>query len=43
MIAMLVVGGEGTLVGGLLGAALVTLLPTIFQPFAIYNTNGPRK
>ncbi len=38
MIAMLVIGGEGTLVGGLLGAALVTLLPTIFQPFAIYKT-----
>ncbi len=38
MIAMLVVGGEGTLVGGLLGAALITLLPTIFQPFAVYKT-----
>jgi branched-chain amino acid transport system permease protein len=38
MIAMLVVGGEGTLLGGLLGAALITLLPTIFQPFAVYKT-----
>jgi branched-chain amino acid transport system permease protein len=38
MIAMLVVGGEGMLVGGLLGSALITLLPTIFQPFAIYKT-----
>jgi branched-chain amino acid transport system permease protein len=38
MIAMLVIGGEGTLVGGLLGAALITLLPTIFQPFAVYKT-----
>ena len=38
MIAMLVVGGEGTLIGGLLGAGLITLLPTIFQPFAVYKT-----
>jgi branched-chain amino acid transport system permease protein len=37
MIAMLVVGGEGTLVGGLLGAVLITLLPTIFQPLAAYK------
>jgi branched-chain amino acid transport system permease protein len=38
MIAMLVVGGEATLVGGLTGAALITLLPTVFQPFAAYKT-----
>ena len=38
MIAMLVAGGEGTLVGPLLGVALLTLLPTIFQPFALYKT-----
>jgi branched-chain amino acid transport system permease protein len=38
MIAMLVVGGEGTLVGSLFGVALLTLLPTIFQPLAIYKT-----
>jgi branched-chain amino acid transport system permease protein len=38
MIAMLVAGGEGTLVGPLLGVALLTLLPTMFQPFAIYKT-----
>lgn len=38
MIAMLIVGGEGTLVGGLPGAALLTLLPTMFQPFALYKT-----
>jgi branched-chain amino acid transport system permease protein len=37
MIAMLVVGGEGTLVGPLLGVALLTLLPTIFQPLAQYK------
>ncbi len=38
MIAMLIVGGEGTLIGGLPGAALITLLPTVFQPFALYKT-----
>ncbi len=38
MIAMLVAGGEGTLVGPILGVALLTLLPTVFQPFAIYKT-----
>jgi branched-chain amino acid transport system permease protein len=37
MIAMLVLGGEGMLVGGLPGAALITLLPTIFQPLAGYK------
>jgi ABC-type branched-subunit amino acid transport system permease subunit len=37
MVTMLVIGGEGTLVGSLLGAALLTLLPEIFQPFAIYK------
>ena len=38
MIAMLVAGGEGTLIGPLLGVALLTLIPTIFQPFALYKT-----
>jgi branched-chain amino acid transport system ATP-binding protein len=38
MIAMLIVGGEGTLVGGLAGAALLTLLPIVFQPIALYKT-----
>jgi branched-chain amino acid transport system permease protein len=38
MIAMLVAGGEGTLVGPLLGVALLTLLPTVFQPLALYKT-----
>lgn len=37
MITMLVIGGEGTLVGSLVGTALLTLLPEIFQPFAIYK------
>jgi ABC-type branched-subunit amino acid transport system permease subunit len=37
MVTMLVIGGEGTLVGSLLGVALLTLLPEIFQPFALYK------
>lgn len=37
MITMLVIGGEGTLVGSLIGVALLTLLPEIFQPFALYK------
>lgn len=37
-VTMLVVGGEGTLVGPLLGAALLTMLPTVFQPLANYKT-----
>jgi len=32
------VGGEGMLVGGLVGSALITLLPTVFQPLAVYKT-----
>jgi len=38
LIAMLVLGGEGTLVGPLFGAAILTLLPTVFQPLAAYKT-----
>ncbi len=38
LIAMLVIGGEGTLIGPLFGAVLLTLLPTIFQPLALYKT-----
>jgi len=37
MVTMLVIGGEGTLVGSLLGVVLLTLLPEIFQPFALYK------
>jgi branched-chain amino acid transport system permease protein len=40
MLAMLVVGGEGTLFGPLFGVALMTLLPTIFQPLAQFKTMG---
>ena len=42
MIAMLVVGGEGTLVGPIIGVALLTLLPTVFQPFAQLQDASPR-
>ena len=38
MIAMLVAGGEGTLVGPIFGVALLTLLPTLVQSFALYMT-----
>jgi branched-chain amino acid transport system permease protein len=35
---MLVAGGEGTLIGPLFGVALLTMLPTLFQPFKEYLT-----
>jgi len=38
LIAMLVLGGEGTLVGGFFGAALLTLLPTTAQSLAMFKT-----
>ncbi len=38
MIAMLVLGGEGTLVGGLFGALVLTMLPTLVQALALYKT-----
>jgi len=38
MITMLVLGGEGTLVGPLIGVALLTLLPAAVQPLATYKT-----
>jgi branched-chain amino acid transport system permease protein len=40
MVTMLVVGGQGTLVGPLLGAALVTLLPALVQPLNTFKTLG---
>ena len=40
MLAMLVVGGEGTLFGPLFGVAILTLLPTVFQPLAQFKTLG---
>jgi branched-chain amino acid transport system permease protein len=38
LVSMLVIGGEGTLIGPLLGAGLLTILPTLFQPLALYKT-----
>jgi branched-chain amino acid transport system permease protein len=38
LVAMLIIGGESTLVGGLFGALLLTLLPVIFAPLALYKT-----
>lgn len=40
MLAMLVVGGEGTLFGPLFGAVILTLLPTLFAPLAQFKTLG---
>jgi branched-chain amino acid transport system permease protein len=38
MIAMLVLGGEGTLIGGFFGSLVLTLLPTLVQDLAMYKT-----
>jgi branched-chain amino acid transport system permease protein len=38
MLSMLIIGGEGTLFGPVLGVALITLLPEIFAPLAQYKT-----
>ena len=38
MIAMLVLGGEGTLIGGFFGSLVLTLLPTLVQDLAAYKT-----
>ncbi len=38
LVTMMVIGGEGTLVGPLLGAGLLTLLPTAIQSLSIYKT-----
>ena len=35
---MLVLGGEGTLVGGLFGSLVLTILPTLVQGLALYKT-----
>jgi branched-chain amino acid transport system permease protein len=40
MLAMLMVGGEGTLFGPLFGVIVLTMLPTIFQPLAQFKTMG---
>jgi len=38
MVTMLVLGGQGTLVGPVLGAVLITVLPSLVQPLAAYKT-----
>jgi branched-chain amino acid transport system permease protein len=38
LVAMLMIGGEATLIGALPGSLLITLLPTVFQPLALYKT-----
>ncbi len=38
MIAMLVLGGEGTLIGGLFGSIFITMLPTLLQELAMFKT-----
>ena len=37
LVAMLIIGGEGTLIGPIFGSVLLTLLPTVFQPLAVYK------
>jgi branched-chain amino acid transport system permease protein len=38
LVTMMIIGGEGTLVGPFFGAALLTLLPTAFQALSVYKT-----
>jgi branched-chain amino acid transport system permease protein len=38
IVTMLVIGGEGTLIGPVIGVILLTLLPTAFQFLANYKT-----
>ena len=38
LVAMLVIGGEGTLAGPALGAIVLTLLPVVAQPLAVWKT-----
>lgn len=38
LVSMLVIGGEATLIGPLFGSIFLTLLPTLFQPLALYKT-----
>jgi branched-chain amino acid transport system permease protein len=38
MVTMLVIGGQGTLIGPIIGVALLTVLPTLFQPLVVYKT-----
>ncbi len=38
MVTMLVLGGEGTLIGGFFGSLALTLLPTLVQELAVFKT-----
>ncbi len=38
LVSMMVVGGEGTVIGPLLGSLLITLLPALSESFATYKT-----
>ncbi len=38
LVSMLIIGGEGTLIGPVLGAGLLTILPTAIQALAVYKT-----
>ena len=38
MVAMMVIGGQGTLIGPIIGVAFLTVLPTLFQPLLLYKT-----
>lgn len=38
LVAMMVIGGEGTLIGPVFGALLLTMLPAMFQPLAQWKT-----
>jgi branched-chain amino acid transport system permease protein len=40
MLAMLLIGGEGTLVGPLFGVGVLVMLPTLFQSLAQFKTMG---
>ena len=43
MIAMLVLGGEGTLIGGLFGSIFITMLPTVDAGFRRAQDRGGRR
>lgn len=38
MVTMMVIGGQGTLIGPIIGVAFLTVLPTLFQPLLLYKT-----
>ncbi len=38
LVTMMIIGGEGILLGPLFGAALLTVLPTLFQALSVYKT-----